>query len=652
MRSPGAEERRWLSPCAVAAILLAAALPYLPTLGFGFLGYDDPLLITGEVFWQTPSLAAVGDLLTRPVAGSYHPLHQLSYLLDRVVWGPTPLGVRVTQVVLHVACAGLVLLVARRLGLSAVASAVAGLAFAWHPAHVENVAWASQRKDLLSAAFALGAVAAYLGPRGRGPERAGSWALVLGCFTLGLLSKSVAVVSLPILCALSLRLGRARQDAGWLGALLALGLIAARVHYLAQAEVGTVVAGLGGGERARLVLRALAIYVEVGIAPFWPSPQSPPTPVSGPGDLLAALLVLGALGAGAWWWWTGRRRRGVLVAWFFAALLPTSGIVPFVTFVQERYLLLASAALALLAGDLLAGAKPARRRAALLLAAVGLVALATVSGRYALAWRDDVSVWSWAVVRRPDDPAALAQLAGALADAGRLMEAEATCRRSLTLAPTLQSANQTLGALLLSRGAVDEARRHLTVAASGGGVRGTTAALRLCLLEVDQGDLTAAERALEAAERSAPAWAPEVRATRAQLRLLTGGADEAARLLREAVARAPGWQDAWERLAHAERLAGREDEARAAAERATPAGRALVLALLELDRGETAAAEEQLRAAGPPTIEGELVRARLEVARGEHARARDRLAALERRGGRGATLRAALEPDLRPLLAR
>src|SRR5690606_7715839 len=141
------------------------------------------------------------------------PLHQLSYLVDRVLWGATPVGVRVTQVALHAACAGLVLLVARRLGLSPVAGACAGLAFAWHPAHVENVAWASQRKDLLSAAFTLGAVAAYLGPVGRGPDGARRWALVLLCFTLGLLSKSVTVVALPILGALSLSLGRLRRDA-------------------------------------------------------------------------------------------------------------------------------------------------------------------------------------------------------------------------------------------------------------------------------------------------------------------------------------------------------------------------------------------------------------------------------------------------------
>ena len=60
---------------------------------------------------------------------------------------------------------------------------VAGL-FALHPLHVESVAWASERKDVLSTLFWTGTLWAYAAYVERpGPGR---YALVLSVFALGL----------------------------------------------------------------------------------------------------------------------------------------------------------------------------------------------------------------------------------------------------------------------------------------------------------------------------------------------------------------------------------------------------------------------------------------------------------------------------------
>ena len=97
-------------------------------------------------------------------------------------------------------------------------AAVAAL-FALHPLRVESVAWAAERKDVLSALFGLLALGAYL----RHVRRPGTrrYLLALGLFALGLTAKPM-LVTLPFLLLLldwwplgrALRPGERRFAAG------------------------------------------------------------------------------------------------------------------------------------------------------------------------------------------------------------------------------------------------------------------------------------------------------------------------------------------------------------------------------------------------------------------------------------------------------
>src|SRR5436190_9499526 len=75
---------------------------------------------------------------------------------------------------------------------------VAGL-FALHPLHVESVAWAAERKDVLSALFFVLTLHAWVGWTRR-PSGA-RYALALATFALGLLAKPM-LVSLPFVLLL------------------------------------------------------------------------------------------------------------------------------------------------------------------------------------------------------------------------------------------------------------------------------------------------------------------------------------------------------------------------------------------------------------------------------------------------------------------
>ncbi|XP_043267624.1 protein O-mannosyl-transferase TMTC2 [Venturia canescens] len=156
---------------AVACAIVAAAL-YYNTLNAGFV-YDDrrailtnpdllasspwyPLLLEND-FWGTP-------LRERGSHGSYRPLCVATFRLNYLLGGLDPRGYHFVNVILHAACTGLVVRVAKKvLPGRSLAHAIAGLLFAVHPIHSEAVAGIVGRADLLACLLTLVAFLAYVG---------------------------------------------------------------------------------------------------------------------------------------------------------------------------------------------------------------------------------------------------------------------------------------------------------------------------------------------------------------------------------------------------------------------------------------------------------------------------------------------------------
>jgi Flp pilus assembly protein TadD len=74
-------------------------------------------------------------------------------MLDRDLFGPEPSGFHFTNLILHAFNGGLLFWLLRRLTGAPWRSAGVAAMFAWHPAHVESVAWVAERKDVLSTFF-------------------------------------------------------------------------------------------------------------------------------------------------------------------------------------------------------------------------------------------------------------------------------------------------------------------------------------------------------------------------------------------------------------------------------------------------------------------------------------------------------------------
>lgn len=151
-------ELRWLIFLSVIGFIV-----YANSLGGEFV-YDDNRQIVRNPLIQ--DIALVGKALTSDVwafkgdgnqtASNYwRPTFTAWQILNYQVFGLSPFGWHLLNVLLHIGVCLLAFLLLRRWNLSALLSFAITLIFAVHPVHVESIAWISGSPDLLFALFFL-----------------------------------------------------------------------------------------------------------------------------------------------------------------------------------------------------------------------------------------------------------------------------------------------------------------------------------------------------------------------------------------------------------------------------------------------------------------------------------------------------------------
>ncbi len=455
---------------ALAALLVAlvATWVFLPVFGFGFVNYDDPAYVLENphvLRGLTAEGAAWAFRATH--ASNWHPLTWLSHMADVELFGLAPGGHHGTSLVLHVVSSALLLLlVFAWTGSVGVATAVAAL-FAWHPAHVESVAWVSERKDVLCALLlwlTLWAYTAYARrpPASRGPLR---YAVVVLLFALALMAKPMAVTAPFLMLLLDVwPLGRlplgVAPDVARVRALLveklpllALAALSSAVTLVAQREAVSSLAVLPLPERLGNAAVALVAYLEMlvwpaGLAVFYPHEGAPPPLVLGGSVLLLLALTWGA--------WHARRPSPFLLVgwlWFVGSLVPVIGLVQVgEQALADRYtyvpyvglgLALAEGARQLVRTHAVAG------RALVATGAFFLLALAPAARQQVGTWRDSATLFRRALEVTRDNHVAERLLGTALLDAGDAAGAEPHLREAVRLRPRSAVALNALGVALM-----------------------------------------------------------------------------------------------------------------------------------------------------------------------------------------------------------
>src|SRR5271154_2582227 len=170
---------------------LITLLLYLPAFHHGFVEYDDQQYVTDNPRVQA-GLAWNGLVWAFGFhAGNWHPLTWLSHMVDCQIYGANAWGHHLTNVLLHVASTLLLFAVLNRMTDAMWRSAAVAALFAWHPLHVESVAWVAERKDVLCAFFWMLTLWFYV--RYVVKPSATRYLLTLGSFAFCLMAKPMAV---------------------------------------------------------------------------------------------------------------------------------------------------------------------------------------------------------------------------------------------------------------------------------------------------------------------------------------------------------------------------------------------------------------------------------------------------------------------------
>ncbi|MGA2176816.1 MAG: tetratricopeptide repeat protein [Verrucomicrobiota bacterium] len=467
---------------------------YAPALTFSFVNYDDQLYVLNNPNVNHGLTAAgLGWAFQAGYAANWHPLTWLSHMVDCQVFGLRPGGPHAINVLLHALNCVLLFQVLRRLTGAFWRSAMVAALFAWHPLHVESVAWIAERKDVLSTFFlflTLWAWVRYVEDfKIKGSKFKVFYVAALVLFALGLLSKPM-VVTLP--CMLLLLdwwpLGRLQLGPAPAGA-EAPPPVARQMARLVVEKIPFFVLSLGSSiitviaERregsasivARLPFKvrfvtAVLSYFRYLAKTFWPTDLGATYPFvfrHSRWELVAVALLLAGITVMAF---GARKSRPYWLfgwLWFLGTLFPTLNLVaaggqP----MADRYMYIPSIGLFVLICWEVYDLAAASQYAQVILGGLCGAALAgccVLSSFQLQYWRNEESLVS-RVPMSDYNFIGHANYAAFLMHHNQLAKAEAECNKAISISPTYGLLSALMGDILLMEGKFDQSIERLNFA--------------------------------------------------------------------------------------------------------------------------------------------------------------------------------------------
>jgi hypothetical protein len=220
-------------------ILVFTAIIYSRLVFNGFVNIDDDSFILRNPLVRNLSWDGIKDVFTSVQNSKYQPLVNLSFLLEYNLFGFNATAFHITNLLLHLASTYLVYRFIERLSGQWLTAALVSMLFAIHPMHVEEVAWAAERKDVLYAFFYIASMFMYMKYIQRG-YKATDFLAVFLLFLASAFSKSTAMTLPLVLIALDLYTHRKMDKRAWIEKIpfLLVGITFAVVGTLSQQSEG------------------------------------------------------------------------------------------------------------------------------------------------------------------------------------------------------------------------------------------------------------------------------------------------------------------------------------------------------------------------------------------------------------------------------
>ena len=506
----GAAGRRALFIAGAAALAAGVLAIFWPLLDSGFLNYDDGIYITENERVRagiTPDNVAWA--FKTSYFGFYYPLTWLSHMLDCSLYGPWAGGHHLTSIIIHILSTLVILYAFFRMTGDLGKSWLLSFLFAFHPMHVESVAWLAERKDVLCCFFFFLALPVYYRYTLR--PSAGRYMVAFFLVLLALAAKPM-VVTAPVLFLLldiwplgrikglsaaqrespSDSLGDHPPEQGTVEScaqaakprqygitsliaekvpLLLLSVIFTAATVILQGEIGAVSSfqGLPLTMRAINALSSYGLYIgklfaPLGLCVFYPYQVS--------GSLIWHAVLGGTLLLGFSLASLAAVRKFPLVTfgwfWFAVSLLPVIGIIQVgAQSYADRYTYLSYLGLfTLLIWGLPQAVKRNKFLARVLLVATTawFVLLVILCHSQVKTWKNDLTVWQQASKVTPKNFTSLSKMGEVCLDLKRYDEAELYFKEAQRLSPTTPETYLHLGSILLEKGDISSARAETSKA--------------------------------------------------------------------------------------------------------------------------------------------------------------------------------------------
>jgi len=463
----------------LVGLLLAfvTLLAYLPAAHHSFVLYDDGdyipdnLNIQNGLTWDTVKWA-----FTTFHSTNWHPLTWISLALDYKLFGLNAGGYHCISALFHAVNAALLFVLLLRLTNAFWPCAFVAALFAWHPMHVESVAWASERKDVLSTFFELLALLAYVRyanvPEVQNPKPKVFYALALAMFACALMSKPMPV-TLPFLLLLldGWPLERFKVQGS---SFKVQNLVLEKIPFFVLSAASCVVTYLSQRADAVVSLKGLPLefrvenmfvsYARYLLKLFWPENLAVLYPLPSFYSWAQLTLAISALIAITWFVWRERSRFAYLPVgwlWFLGTLVPVIGLVQVGSqAMADRYTYFPAI------GIFIAVTFGARDLAGRFQISKIIIATASVSILAACLiltekqlgyWTNDETLFRHAIVATHDNEVAHLNLGVALEKQRRYTEAIAEYQEALRLNPKNADTHNNLGNLFDTAGKTNAA---------------------------------------------------------------------------------------------------------------------------------------------------------------------------------------------------
>lgn len=469
----------WAEPLIFAGLALVCVFVFWQTVSFDFINLDDH----SYVYLNGPVLGGLNAETVKWAFGTFHssnwhPLTWLSHALDVNLFGLNAGAHHAVNVIIHLANSCLVFIVFRAYTGDLWKSAIVAFLFAVHPAHVESVAWISERKDVLSTMFWLLTMLAYVW-FARSPAATGGvirritspyFLLTFALMALGLLAKPMLVTLPFVLLLLDIwplrRVERIRNILPFVIEKLPLFALAAAssvITYLAQKSSGSVL-GLDRFPIDSRILNSAVSYAKYIIVMFYPADLGvwyPFDPTIGIAEFAASLAVLLAITGVAIWQIRDRPYVAVGWFWFVGTLVPVIGLVQVgAQSMADRYTYIPFLGLFIVvvwgAAELLEKFKiDARVAGAVSLVVIGV--LAFVANGQASYWKSSETLYMRTIAVTNENYFLMNLLCRHYIDKTHVENAERRCTELLDKTSNYMESHNTIGLLRVELGRYDDA---------------------------------------------------------------------------------------------------------------------------------------------------------------------------------------------------